>query len=96
MITLGSPLGLQTLVYQRLRPQPPGFPPTVSRWVNVADRDDFIAAEPNLNPLFGTGMPANAVFESGYTVDNGAQPHKADFYLGKSQLGQPIGELYSR
>src|SRR5204863_9743773 len=38
LITIGSPLGLQTIVYKRLRPQPPGFPPQVQRWVNVADR----------------------------------------------------------
>jgi hypothetical protein len=37
LLTLGSPLGLQTIIYQRLRPQPPGFPLNVRRWVNVAD-----------------------------------------------------------
>jgi hypothetical protein len=36
LVTLGSPLGLQTIVYQRLRPQPPSFPRNVQRWVNVA------------------------------------------------------------
>jgi hypothetical protein len=55
LLTLGSPLGLQTIVYQRLRPQPPGFPPNVRRWVNIAERDDFIAAEPDLKGLFGAG-----------------------------------------
>lgn len=95
LVTLGSPLGLQTIIYQRLRPQPPGFPPAVHRWVNVADRDDFIAAEPDLTGLFGARMPAGAVFEGGYTVDNGAQPHKADFYLGKSQVGRAVGELFA-
>jgi ATP-dependent exoDNAse (exonuclease V) alpha subunit len=54
LLTLGSPLGLQTIVYQRLRPQPPGFPPKVRRWVNIADRNDFIAAEPDLK---GFGRP---------------------------------------
>jgi hypothetical protein len=93
LITLGSPLGLQTIVYARLRPQPPGFPPLVRRWVNIADRDDFIAAEPNLGGLFGKGMPTGAVFESGYTVDNGAEPHNAHFYLGKAQLGRAVGEV---
>jgi hypothetical protein len=47
LLTLGSPLGLQTIIYQRLRPQPPAFPAKVKRWVNIADQDDFIAAEPN-------------------------------------------------
>jgi hypothetical protein len=93
LITLGSPLGLRTIVYARLRPQPPGFPPLVRRWVNIADRDDFIAAEPDLRGLFGEGMLTGAVFESGYTVDNGAEPHNAHFYLGKAQLGRAVGQV---
>jgi hypothetical protein len=96
LLTLGSPLGLQTIVYQRLRPQPPGFPPNVRRWVNVADRDDFIAVAPDLKALFGPGMPAEAAFEGSYTVDNGASPHRSDFYLGKAQVGRPIGELFGK
>jgi hypothetical protein len=92
LITLGSPLGLQTIVYQRLRPQPPCFPPNVQRWVNVADRDDFIAAAPELGGLFSAGMPAGATFDGGYTVDNGAEPHNADFYLGKAEVGRPVGK----
>jgi pimeloyl-ACP methyl ester carboxylesterase len=95
LVTLGCPLGLQTVIHQRLRPQPPAFPPNVRRWVNVADRDDFIAAEPDLRGLFSAGMPGDAVFEGGYTVDNGADPHNADFYLGKAQLGKPVGEVLS-
>lgn len=94
LVTLGSPLGLQTIVYQRLRPQPPGFPPMVRQWVNIADRDDFIAAEPNLADLFGAGIPASAKFEGGYTVDNGADPHNSDFYLGKAQVGRVVGETF--
>lgn len=94
LLTLGSPLGLQTIVYQRLRPQPPGFPPAVRRWVNIADRDDFIAAEPDLEGLFHAGIPASASFEGGYTVDNGADPHNSDFYLGKVQIGREVGEVF--
>jgi hypothetical protein len=93
LITLGSPLGLQTIVYAQLRPQPPGFPPLVRRWVNVADRDDFIAAEPDLRGLFIEGMPTAAIFESSYTVDNGAEPHNANYYLGKAEVGRPMGEV---
>jgi hypothetical protein len=96
LITLGSPLGLQTIVYARLRPQPPGFPPLVRRWVNVADQDDFISAEPDLRGLFTGGMPMGTVFESGYTVDNGAEPHNAHYYLGKTQVGRPVGEVLAR
>jgi hypothetical protein len=94
LLTMGSPLGLATIVYHRLRPQPPGFPLNVGRWVNVADRDDFIATEPDLKGLFGASVPAGAVFEAGYTVDNGADPHNCDFYLGKAQVGGPVGEIF--
>jgi hypothetical protein len=52
LVTLGSPLGLDTVVYPRLRPQPPGFPQQVQRWINVADRNDFVAAEPDLTGFF--------------------------------------------
>jgi hypothetical protein len=93
LITLGSPLGLQSIVYPRLRPQPPCFPRLVQRWVNVADRDDFIATEPDLKELFIEGMPRGGLFESGYTVDNGAEAHNAHFYLGKAQVRKPVGEV---
>ena len=93
LVTIGSPLGLDTIIYPRLRPQPPTFPPQVRRWVNVADTDDFIAAEPDLTALFSAGIPAGAMFEGGYTVENGAHPHSSTFYLGKVQVGQPIGQV---
>jgi hypothetical protein len=95
LITLGSPLGLDTIIYPKLQPQPPVFPPTVTRWVNVADSDDFIAAEPDLTPLFSAGIPSAAVFEGARTVDCGAEPHRARFYLTKAQVGGPIGETLS-
>jgi len=94
LLTMGSPLGMQTIIYQRLRPQPPGFPPNVLRWVNVADRDDLIATDPDLQGLFSAGKPASAVFDGCYTVDNGAVPHNCLFYLGKVQVGAPVGEVF--
>jgi hypothetical protein len=96
LVTLGSPLGLRTIVYERLHPQPPGYPARVGRWVNLADRDDFIAAAPDLAPLFGTGQPAGALFEGGWTVDNGAEPHRAMFYLTKQETARPIGQTLTR
>jgi hypothetical protein len=96
LVTVGSPLGLRTIVYERLRPQPPSFPPWVARWVNVADRDDFVAAAPDLTPLFAHGRPAEALFEGGWTVNNGAEPHRATFYLTKQQTACPIGQTLIR
>jgi len=94
-ITIGCPLGLHTVVYERVRPQPPRFPVAVRHWMNVADRNDIVAAEPDLAPLFGPTAPSGAVVEGGYTVENGAKPHQADFYLTKAQVGRPIGALLS-
>jgi hypothetical protein len=95
LITMGCPLGLHTVVYERVRPQPPRFPPPVHHWVNIADRNDIVAAEPNLTPLFASTAPPGAVLEGGYTVENGAKPHQADFYLTKAQVGRPVGALLS-
>jgi pimeloyl-ACP methyl ester carboxylesterase len=54
-VSLGSPLGIQA-IRDRLRPMPPaagdGCPP-VTRWVNVAAKDDPIALVKQLAPLFG-------------------------------------------
>jgi hypothetical protein len=95
LMTLGSPLGLDAIIYPRLRPQPPHFPQQVLRWVNIADPDDFVAAEPDLSKFFSTGLPTGAIFEGAYTVDNGAKPHSGVFYLGKAQTGLPIGQVLS-
>ena len=41
-------------------------------------------------------MPEGASFEGGYTVDNGAEPHNSDFYLGKVQVGKEIGKIFNK
>jgi hypothetical protein len=79
-------------VYERLRPQPPSFPHQVSHWANFADRDDPVAAAPDLTQLFATNQPATARFEGGWTVDTGAKPHTPTFYLTKAQVGRPIAK----
>lgn len=85
-VTIGSPLGMGRIVYPNIWPQPPTFPRLVDRWVNIADREDFIACDRNLDPLFGnTGR-----IEGAWTVDNGASPHDAQFYLGKKEIGEAI------
>ena len=92
LVTLGSPLGLRTVVYDRTRPQPPAYPATVRRWVNIADPDDIIAAAPDLNTMFGSALPTGCCFDGGYTVDNGAKPHTASFYLTKTITGLAVAE----
>ena len=92
LLTLGSPLGLRSVIYDRLTPRPPVYPVRVRRWVNIADRNDLVAADPDLSGLFPAGVPGEGVLESGWTVDNGAKPHEAEYYLRKQQVGRPIAE----
>ena len=96
LITLGSPLGLQTIVYQQLRPQPPGFPPALQHWLNVTDKEDLVAAEPDLTLFFATSMPTGATFDGAFTVDNGSDPHSAEFYLGKKKVAEAVRAALSR
>jgi hypothetical protein len=95
LVTLGSPLGLQSIIYQKLKRQPPGYPTLVRHWLNLADRNDYIAAEPNLEGMFGSGKPAGATFEGEYLVDNGAEAHRSAFYLGKGRLGTAVGKVFA-
>ena len=57
-ITLGSPLGMPGVVFEKLQPGPVGgrgiSPPRITRWVNIADRGDPVAIPVGgLAPLFG-------------------------------------------
>ncbi len=84
-VTLGSPLGLRSIVYPKLRPQPPTVPSSMTRWYNIADRDDLVATELDLDfePVAGhTTKP-----ETIDTIDNGSSPHDAARYLTKRTLG---------
>lgn len=89
LMTLGSPLGLSA-IFKRLRPEPPGFPAVIQRWVNVAAPDDIVAARPNLHELFDRDRPDGAEFPDTYVVANGAKPHEITFYLNKSSCGAAV------
>ena len=89
LVTLGSPLGLRTLVADRLDP-PPSFPPRVSAWLNVANREDVVAAEPDLRPLFTRDVPAPARFEGVWFAEPGKNPHRAETYLGRESVGRAV------
>ncbi len=90
VLTVGSPLGLDTIVYERLVPQPPGYPTRVGRWVNVADLDDLIAADPNLAPRFAPPPPGR--LES--VLVRNTSPHAAVDYLATPEAGRPIAEAF--
>lgn len=58
-ITLGSPLGMNKIVFQRLRPftkaERRDRPPNVARWINAADIGDLVALPLDLRTRF-TGL----------------------------------------
>jgi len=91
LITLGSPLGLQNIVYQRLRPQPPHVPAAVTRWENFAAEDDLVAARLDLQPYFAPA-DGSAVTPVSHIVDTGAQPHQIEHYLTKPSCGRVVAE----
>jgi len=91
LITLGSPLGLQGVVYDKLRPQPPFVPTAVSRWENFAAKDDLVAARLDLKPFF-CAAPGSTVTPETHLVDTGAKPHEIVHYLTKPSVGRVIAE----
>jgi hypothetical protein len=91
LVTLGSPLGLRTIVTERLDP-PPSFPPMAALWLNIANREDPIAAEPDLRPLFAGSVPGSSRFEGRRFDEPCDNPHRAETYLGRTVLGAAIIE----
>ncbi len=90
-VTLGSPLGLPNLVFDRLQPEPrpPGaeirgyWPEPVGTWTNIADAGDVVAAVEDLRPLFGAAMRQ-------IRVHNGSHAHDMRPYLTETMTGAAI------
>lgn len=87
LLTIGSPLGLNSVVYPRLRPSPPTFPPPVRRWVNVAHPDDIIAVEPRLEHFFPS---ADGRKVEDHNPRSRRNHHAADVYLEQPEVGRAI------
>jgi len=88
LVTLGSPLGIQNLVFDQLDPRPstgqatwPGSSEMV--WTNVADRGDIVALEKDLRGRFGDRVH-NVI------VHNGAHAHDATAYLTDKLTGAAV------
>lgn len=87
LVTLGSPLGVRNLVFDRLDPPPAdgvgAWPGAVRRWVNIADRGDVVALAKRLAPLFGGRIDDRL-------VHNGATAHDARPYLTAVETGSVV------
>ncbi|MET7780070.1 alpha/beta hydrolase [Streptomyces sp. NPDC005388] len=91
LVTLGSPIGMRTVVRPRLRPQPPATPDCVERWLNYWDRDDIIAPRPWLErdvlPNTGGCLPVSDRVDS-----DGIWVHTATKYLAQASVAGPVVE----
>ena len=94
LVTLGSPLGIANLMFDRLEPpprpakdagsSPRGHWPGKGRaWTNIADKADVVALVKDLRPAFGPQL-------DGWIVDNGAHAHNVKPYLTAIETGRAI------
>ena len=92
LVTLGSPLGIRNLIFDRLMPAPAAgvsggvrgaWPGGVRSWVNVADAGDVVALVKDLRPLFGGQVAC-------YLVHNGSHAHEVRPYLTAAETGAAI------
>jgi hypothetical protein len=94
LVTLGCPLGIPKLVFDRLTPVPTdhrgAWPGAVVGWVNVADPNDVVALRKQLAGLFPGASQGQRIDDR--LVDNGDQPHAIDRYLNARQTGSALGD----
>lgn len=87
LVTVGSPLGISNLVFDKLAPSPThgrgAFPGTARAWVNVASPGDVVALVKQLASKFD-GPVAD------HLVENGAKAHDASPYLTSVEVGAAV------
>ena len=87
LVTLGSPLGIRHLVFDRLQPAPAdgsgAWPSGVASWTNIADDGDVVALVKQLRPWFGQRV-------EDVRVHNGAKAHDISPYLTARETGRAI------
>jgi hypothetical protein len=91
LITLGSPLGIRNVIFDKLNPPPTagiGVWPGVRRWTNVADPNDIVALRNDLAPIFAPPREIPGIAD--VLVDNGSHTHSAERYLTARETGAAI------
>jgi hypothetical protein len=87
LVTLGSPLGVANLVFDRLSPPPVEgrgtWPGSCRGWTNVADAADVVALVKELAPRFGDAV-------QDVLVHNGARAHDVAPYLTARETGSAV------
>jgi hypothetical protein len=88
-VTIGSPLGIANLIFQKLRPAPEKgrgqWPAGLRRWTNIADKGDVVALNKELAPLFDDRIHDVLVY-------NGSHAHDATRYLTARETGIAIAQ----
>jgi pimeloyl-ACP methyl ester carboxylesterase len=89
-VTIGSPLGIPNLVFDRLVPKPVRgrgqWPGAVQHWTNLCDRYDVVALTKSLAPRFPEGpRPLDDIL-----IDNGWQAHAIEHHLTAVETGRAI------
>ena len=87
LVTVGSPLAIPHLIFNRLEPAPHGgvgvWPVGVAQWVNVLDRGDVVTLGQGLEGRFPGAIKDE-------WVRCGAHAHDATRYLSAAETGQAI------
>lgn len=94
LVTVGSPLGIRNLIFDRLQPKPQinqgsdgkkvgAWPGPGRTWANLADESDVVALVKDLRPLFGPAVRC-------WIVNNGARAHDVIPYLTAKETGSLI------
>lgn len=95
LVTLGSPLGIRNIIFDRLTPAPSAsggvWPGAVSTWVNIADPNDVVALRKDLHSLFlppaGTRPVVDRLVDVG-----GFSHHSIRSYLNTEHTGRAIAQ----
>ncbi|MFI5825371.1 hypothetical protein ACIA8I_40910 [Streptomyces rishiriensis] len=87
LITLGSPLAISNLIFNRLEPAPTdgkgAWPSGVEHWTNISDRGDVVALVKDLSSVFGPRV-------ADVRIHNGARAHDIRPYLTAKETGNAI------
>jgi hypothetical protein len=91
LVTLGSPLGIRNLLFDRLDPPPiihgaltvGRWPGPIERWTNIADGGDVVALVKDLSLRFGRRV-------ENLLVHNGATAHDVRPYLTAKETGRAV------
>jgi hypothetical protein len=89
-ISLGSPLGIRNLIFDKLSPRPDAngtgaWPGRVEHWTNIAEKGDLAALQKRLASLFGSRVKDLLIY-------NGSDAHHGESYLTARETGEAASE----